>query len=91
MYTDRCGNTGGQKCRAKGSGKEAKIQELCIEIQLTWNLKCEIIPVTSGATGIVIKGLKEEFVIHTGKKFNRLTTKDSYTGNITYHSGSKTV
>jgi hypothetical protein len=28
MRTDRCGNTCRQKCRAKGSGKEAKIQEV---------------------------------------------------------------
>jgi len=28
MHTDRCGNTRRQKCRAKGSGKEVKIQEL---------------------------------------------------------------
>jgi hypothetical protein len=27
MHTDRCGNTCRQKCRAKGSGKEVKIQE----------------------------------------------------------------
>ena len=27
MNTDRCGNTRRQKCRAKGSGKEVKIQE----------------------------------------------------------------
>ena len=27
MYTDRCGNTRRQKCCAKGSGKEDKIQE----------------------------------------------------------------
>ena len=27
MSTDRCGNTRRQKCRAKGSGKEVKIQE----------------------------------------------------------------
>jgi len=26
MHTDRCGNSRRQKCRAKGSGKEAKIQ-----------------------------------------------------------------
>jgi hypothetical protein len=65
MHTDKCSNTRGQKC-AKGSGKEAKIQELCIEIQRTWNLKCEILPVITGATGIVTKGLKE-FGIHTRK------------------------
>jgi len=28
MNTDRCGNTRRQKCRAKGSGKVAKIQEV---------------------------------------------------------------
>jgi len=27
MHTDACGNTRRQKCRAKGSGKEVKIQE----------------------------------------------------------------
>ena len=27
MHTDRCGNTGRQKCCAKGSGKEVKIQQ----------------------------------------------------------------
>ena len=26
MHTDRCGNTGRQKCCAKGSGKQVKIQ-----------------------------------------------------------------
>ena len=28
MHTDRCGNTRRQKCLAKGSGKEVKIQEI---------------------------------------------------------------
>jgi hypothetical protein len=27
MRTDRCGNTRRQKCRAKGSGRETKIQQ----------------------------------------------------------------
>ena len=27
MHTDRCGNTRRQKCCAKGSGKEVKIEE----------------------------------------------------------------
>ena len=27
MHTDRCGNTHRQKCRAKGGGKDAQIQE----------------------------------------------------------------
>jgi hypothetical protein len=28
-----------------------------------WNLKCEIIPVITGATGIVTKGLKKDLEI----------------------------
>ena len=34
-----------------------KIQ--CIEIQLMWNLKCMIVPVIIGATGIVMRSLRE--------------------------------
>jgi len=32
MHTGRCGNTRGQKCRAKGSRKEVKYKNLCIDI-----------------------------------------------------------
>jgi hypothetical protein len=32
MHADRCGNTRRQKCRAKGNGKEVKIQEFRYEI-----------------------------------------------------------
>jgi hypothetical protein len=32
MHTDRCGNTGRRKCRAKGSGKEVKIRQLNLQI-----------------------------------------------------------
>ena len=59
MHTDRCGNTCRQKCCAKGSGKEVKIQELIIEIQRMWNLKCTIIPIIIEATGIVTRSLKK--------------------------------
>jgi hypothetical protein len=31
---------------------------LCIEIQRMWNMKCFVMPVITGATGIVTKGLK---------------------------------
>jgi hypothetical protein len=63
----RCGNTCRQKCRAKGSGKEVKIQELSIEIQRMWNLKCTIIPVIIGANGIVTKSLRENMEAIAGK------------------------
>ena len=32
MHTDRCGNTRRQKCCAKGSGKEVKIQEFLYSV-----------------------------------------------------------
>ena len=68
MHTDRCGNTHRQKCCAKGSGKEVKIQEFaCIEIQRMWNLKCTIVPVIIGATGIVTRSLKKNLVTIPGK------------------------
>ena len=68
MHTDRCGNTRRQKCCAKGSGKEVKIQEfVCIEIQRMWNLKCTIVPVIIGATGIVTRSLKKNLETIPGK------------------------
>jgi hypothetical protein len=45
-----------------------------------WSKKCMIIPVITGATKIVAKGLKT-FGSHTRKTFTRLTMKDSYTRN----------
>ena len=40
MHTDRCGNTCRQKCRAKGSGKEVKIQEFMYRV--TTNVEPEM-------------------------------------------------
>jgi len=58
MHTDRCGNTRRQKCSAKGSGKEVKIQEY---------VKCKIILVVTGATGIVTEGLRKNLEDMPGK------------------------
>jgi len=66
-HADRCGNTRRQKCCAKGSGKEVKIQEFCREIQRMWNLKCTIVPVIIGATGIVTRSLKKNLETVPGK------------------------
>jgi hypothetical protein len=38
--------------------KRKKYKSLCIEIQRMWDIKCIIIPVIIGATGMVTKGLK---------------------------------
>jgi hypothetical protein len=63
MHTLRCDNTCRQKCCAKESGKE----EFCIEIQRMWNLKCTIIPIITGATGIVTRSLRKNLEAVPGK------------------------
>ena len=67
MHTDRSGNTRRQKCCAKGSEKKLKYKSLCIEIQRMWNLKCTIIPVIIGATGIVTRSLRKNLEAVLGK------------------------
>ena len=67
MHTDRCGNTRREKCCAKGSGKKLKYKRLCIEIQRMWNLKCTIVPVIIGATGIVTRSLRKKLETVPGK------------------------
>jgi hypothetical protein len=42
----------------KESEKKLKYKNLSIEIQRVWDMKCFVIPVITGATGIVTKGLK---------------------------------
>ena len=39
--------------------KKLKYTSLCIEIQRKWDLKCTIIPVITGTTGIVTRSLKK--------------------------------
>ena len=72
-------------------GKKLKYKSLCIEIQRMWNLKCTIIPVIVGATGIVTRSLRKKFGRGTRKTFDRFTTKDSYTWNITHNTESTAV
>ena len=67
MHADRCGNTRRQKYCAKGSGKKLKYKSLCIEIQRMWNLKCTIVPVIIGATGIVTRNLRKNSETVPGK------------------------
>ena len=40
---------------------------ICIEIQRMWNLKCTIIPVIIGATGIVTRSLRRNLEAVPGK------------------------
>jgi hypothetical protein len=51
----------------KEADKKLKYKSLCMEIKRVWNMKCKIIPVITGATGIVIKGLKKNLEAIPGK------------------------
>jgi hypothetical protein len=63
----------------KESENKLKYKNLSIEIQRMWNMKCFVILVISGATGIVTRGLK--YVRNnTRKAFNRFCTKTAVLG-----------
>ena len=47
--------------------KKLKYKSLCIEIQRMWNLKCTIIPIIIGATGIVMRSLRKNVEAVPGK------------------------
>jgi len=51
----------------KEAEKELKYNSLGIEIQRMWNLKCTIIPVIIGATGIVTRSLRKNLETVPGK------------------------
>ena len=70
----------------KEAEKKLKYKSLGIEIRRMWKLKCSIILVLTGATGIVAKSLRKKFGSYTRKTFGRFTTKDSYTWNITHNT-----
>jgi hypothetical protein len=48
--------------------KRLKYKSLCIEIQRMWNLKCAIIPVIIGDTGIVTRRLRKNLEAIPGKR-----------------------
>jgi hypothetical protein len=49
----------GRNVIQKESEKKLKLKNLSTEIQRMWNMKCFVIPVMTGATGTVTKGLKK--------------------------------
>ena len=51
----------------KEAEKKLKYKSLCIEIQRMWNLKCTIVPVIIGATGIVTRSLRKNLEAVPGK------------------------
>ena len=51
----------------KEAEKKLKYKSSCIEIQRMWNLKCTILPVIIGATGIVTRSLRKNLEAVPGK------------------------
>ena len=91
MHTDRCGNTRREKCCAKGSGKEVKIQEFMYRD--TTNVEPEIHDYTNNNWNHrnCNEKLKEKFGNYTRKTLDRFTTKNSYTWTITHNTESNAV
>ena len=56
----------------KEAEKKLKYKSLCIEIQRMWNLKCTIIPVIIGATGIVTRSFRKNLEAVPGKHSDSL-------------------
>jgi hypothetical protein len=91
MHTDKCGNTWRQKCCAKGSGKEVKIQEFMYRD--TTNVEPEMYDYTGNNYSHLNSNekLKEKFGSCTRKTFDSFTTKDSSIWNITHNTESTAV
>jgi len=51
----------------KEAEKRLTFKSLCIEMQRMWNLKCTIVPVIIGATGIVTRSLTKNLEAVPGK------------------------
>jgi hypothetical protein len=64
----------------KEAEKKLKYEGLCIDIKRTWNLKCMIVPVIIGATGILTKDLRENLEAVPGKHSAELLQKTAVPG-----------
>ena len=80
MHTDRCGNTRRQKCCAKGSGKEVKVQEFMYRDRK--NVEPEMYDYTSSSWSHWNSNEKpkEKFGSCTRKTFDRSLQKTAILG-----------
>jgi hypothetical protein len=60
-------NDNNNKKKKKKAEKKLKYKSLGIKIKRMWNLKCTIIPVITGATGIVTKSIRKNLENIPGK------------------------
>ena len=76
------------KCCAKGSGKEVRIQEFVDRDKMNEEPAMYDCTSNNWSHWNSNEKLKEKFGSCTGKTFDRFTTKDSYTWNITHNTES---
>jgi hypothetical protein len=74
----------------KEAEKKLKFKNQSTEIRRMLNMKCFVIPVITGATGIVTKGLKKS-VNNSRKSINRLHARNRCTRDIVHNKESATV
>jgi len=80
-----------QKCCAKGSGKDVKIQEFMYRRPTNMEPEMYIYTSSNWNHWNSNEKPKEKFGNCTRKTFDRFTTKDSYTWNITRNTESTAV
>jgi hypothetical protein len=66
----------------KKEAEKKNYKSLCIEIQRMWNMKCMIIPVKTGATGIVTKILTTNLEVIPGKLLTDSLQKTATLGTL---------
>jgi hypothetical protein len=59
----------------KEAEKKLKQKNICIEVQRVWNMKYFVIPVVTGATGTVTRGLRKYLEEITRQAFHRFIVK----------------
>jgi hypothetical protein len=69
-----------------------KYKDFITEIQRTWNVKAEVIPVIIGATGTISKSLRQYPSSIPGKhEIKELEKKNSHIRHCTHTTGSANV
>jgi hypothetical protein len=74
----------------KEAEKKLKYKDLSIDIQRMWNMKCFVIPVIIGATGIVSKSLQKYLETIPGQHSIDSLQKNCHTRNMTHRKESAT-
>jgi len=75
----------------KEAEKKLKYESLCIEIQRMWDLKCTIIPVIIGATGILTRSLRKNLEALQGTHSIDLLQKTAILGTSHINTESTAV